>query len=71
MIELLLGVDFELGGDVHVFGATEHLGVDHVGDDRLIFAGKVFVQQLCEAVAGNFIFVCGRYGLSHLFSPLN
>ncbi len=55
MIELLFGVYFELGGDVHVLGAGEHLGIDHVGDDGLIFAGKVFVQQLREAVAGNFV----------------
>src|ERR1700758_4170233 len=27
MIELLLGVNFELGGDVHILGATEHLGI--------------------------------------------
>jgi hypothetical protein len=59
MIELLFGVYFELGGDVHVLGAGEHLGIDHVGDDGLIFAGKVFVQQLREAVAGNFVFICG------------
>ena len=39
MIELLLGVDFELGGDVHVLSAAEHLGIDNVGDDGLIFAG--------------------------------
>ena len=44
MIEFLFGVDFELGGDVHVLGAAEHLGIDDVGDDGLIFAGKVFVQ---------------------------
>ena len=57
MIELLLGVDFELGGDIHVLGAAEHLGIDYVGDDGLIFAGKVFVQQLREAVAGDFAFL--------------
>ena len=44
MIELLLGVDFELSGDVHVFGALEHLGIDDVRDDGLIFTGQVFVQ---------------------------
>ena len=46
MIELLRGVEFELGGDIHVLGAAEHLVIDDVGDDGLIFAGKVFVQQL-------------------------
>jgi len=55
MIELLLGVDFELGGDVHVLGTAEHLGIDHVGDDGLIFAGKVFVQQIRKTVAGNLV----------------
>ena len=43
MIEFLLGVDLELRGDVHVLGAGEHLGIDYVADDRLIFASKVFV----------------------------
>ena len=71
MIELLLGVDFELASDVHVLGAAEHLGIHYVGDDGLIFAGKVLVQQLREAVAGNFVFVCGGFGLSHLLPPLN
>ena len=51
MIELLLGVNFQLSGDVHVFGALEHLGIDDVGDDGLIFARQVFVQQLRETVA--------------------
>jgi len=40
MIELLLGVDFELGGDVYVLGAAEHLGIDYVGDDGLDIRGK-------------------------------
>ena len=44
MIELLLGMDFKLRGDVHVFRALEHLGIDDVGDDGLIFAGQIFVQ---------------------------
>src|SRR5450830_533094 len=71
MIKLLLGVDFELGGDVHVLGAAEHLGIDYVGDDGLIFAGKVFVQQFRKAVAGNLVFVCGGFWLCHLIPPLN
>ena len=44
VVELLFGVYFELRGDVHVFGAFEHRGIDHLGDNRLIFARKVFVQ---------------------------
>ena len=43
-------LEFELGGDIHVLGAAEHLGIDYVGDDGLIFAGKVFVQQLRKVV---------------------
>ena len=30
MVELLLGVDFELGGDIHVLGSTQYLGIDDV-----------------------------------------
>jgi hypothetical protein len=69
VIELLLGADFELSGDVHVLRAREHLGIDYVGDDGLDFAGKVFVQQLREPVAGNFVFICGGLGLSRLVPP--
>src|SRR6266478_7076155 len=67
IIKLLLGVGFELRGDVHVLGAAEHLGIDHISYDRLIFAGKIFVQQLREAVAGNFVFV--GFGFSHVIPP--
>src|SRR4029450_13857445 len=67
MIELLLGVDFELSSDVHILGASEHLGIDHVGDDGLIFASEVFVQQLRETVAGSFFLYDGRLGLGHYF----
>jgi hypothetical protein len=38
-------VYFKLVGNVHVFGALEHLRVDKVCDGRLILAGKVFVEQ--------------------------
>ena len=67
MIELLLGVNFQLSGDVHVLGALEHLGIDDVGDDGLIFAGKVFVQQLSELVPGYFVGFLFR----HLIPPLD
>ena len=40
MVEFLLGVDSELIGDVHVLRALEHLRVDDVGDDGLIFARR-------------------------------
>ena len=67
MIEFLLGVNFELSGDVHVFGALEHLGIDDVSDDGLIFAGQVFVQQLRETVRGDFVGFLFR----HLIPPLD
>jgi hypothetical protein len=43
MVKLLLSVDFELTSDVHIFGAAEHLGIDYVGDNGLIFTREVFV----------------------------
>ena len=67
MIELLLGVDFELSGDVHVFGALEHLGIDDLRNDGLIFTGQVFVQQLRETVPGDFVGFLFR----HLIPPLD
>jgi len=70
MIEFLFGVEFELSGDIHVLGAAEHLGIDDVGDDCLIFTGKIFVQQLRKAVAGDLVFVCDGLGLSHFIPPL-
>jgi hypothetical protein len=69
MIELLPGVDLELSGDVHVFRAFEYLRIDYVGDDRLILAAQIFIQQLRETIAGNFVFLgFGRY---HLIPPLS
>src|SRR5438874_435004 len=53
MVQLLFGVDLELAGDVHVLGAAEHLGIDDVGDDCLVLAGQVLVQELRELVAGD------------------
>src|ERR1044071_1739234 len=55
MIQLMLGVNFELSGDVHVFGALEHLGIDGVWDDSLILTSQAFVQQPRELVASNSI----------------
>src|SRR5262245_28535356 len=70
MIELLLGVDLELSSNVHILGASEHLGIDHVGDDGLILASEVFVQQLRQTIAGDFFLDDGRLGLGHYFLPL-
>jgi hypothetical protein len=41
-------VDGELISDVHVGRAFEDLGVIYVGDDGLILAGEVFVEELDE-----------------------
>jgi len=69
MIQLLFGVDFPLRGDVHVLGAAEHLRINYVGNDGLVFAGEIFVQQLCQTVAGNFILCCTGFGCNHLVPP--
>src|SRR5262245_21171412 len=42
--EFFPGVDLKLFGDLHVFRALEHLRIDDVRDDRLIFARKIVVQ---------------------------
>ena len=57
MVEFLFGMDFELRRDVHVLRATEYLGINNLGDDRLILAGQVFIQEFRELVTGNFVFV--------------
>ena len=57
--ELFGGVDFELAGDVHVLRALENLRVVDVGDDGLIFAGEIFVEEVDE------FFAC-EYGLGAL-----
>ena len=53
MLQLLMGVLLELIGDVHIFGALQHLRIDHIGDDRLIFARQVLVQKLRQLISGN------------------
>ena len=70
MIEFLPGVDFKLGGDVHVLRAREHLGINHIGDDRLVLASKVFVQELGEAVTRDFGLASSGFRFSHLIPPL-
>jgi hypothetical protein len=65
VIELLPGVNLKLGGDVHVLGAGEHLGINDIGDDRLVFASEVFVQKLREAVARDVGFAGGGLEIGH------
>ena len=48
MIELLLGVQLELAGDIHVLRSLEHLRIDDVGDDRLVLARQVLVEKVDE-----------------------
>jgi hypothetical protein len=48
-------------------GAAEHLRIDDVRDDGLIFAGKVFVQQFREAVARDFFVICRGFEVSDGF----
>jgi hypothetical protein len=69
VIELLLGMDFQLCGDVHILGAAEYLGLDNVGNDGLIFAGKVFVQQFRQTITGDFVFIWCGFELSHSIPP--
>ena len=51
--ELFGGVDGELVGDVHVRRAFEDLRVVDVGDDGLVFAGEIFVEEVDEFFAGD------------------
>ena len=44
MLELLLGMLFQLRGDVHVLRTLEYLRVHDVGDDRLILARQIFIE---------------------------
>src|ERR1017187_4890021 len=69
MIEFLLGVDFQLGGDVHVLRASEHLRIDHVANDGLIFAGQIFVEQFRQTVARDVDLVRGGFRFRHAVSP--
>ena len=52
VLQFLAGVLLQLVGDVHVLGALEHLRVDDVGDDRLVLAGQVLVEQRGSAARG-------------------
>ena len=65
----LLGVDFELLGDVHVFSAAENLGIDYVGDDGLIFPGKGFRSKARLGDHGKFRFRSRGIFVGHWRSP--
>ena len=53
VLEFLAGVDLEFFRDRHELGALDDLRVDDVGDDRLIFAGEIFVEKFDQPCAGN------------------
>ncbi len=59
--ELFGGVDGELVGDVHVLRAFEDLRVVDVGDDGLVLAGEVFVEEVDEFFAGEGGGWCGCF----------
>jgi hypothetical protein len=46
VFQFLLGVALELLGDRHVLGALEDLRINHVGDNRLVLTGQVFIQKI-------------------------
>ncbi len=50
VLQLLASVHFELRGDVHVLRALEHLRVDDVGDDCLVFPGQILVQAIDQVL---------------------
>ena len=45
VLQLLAGVHFQFRSDIHVRRALERLRVDDVGDDRLVLASEILVQQ--------------------------
>ena len=51
VLQLFAGVHLELLGDIHVRGALERLRVNHVGDDGLVFPGKILVQQIDQLLS--------------------
>lgn len=62
MVELLLGMDFELSGYIHVPRAGEHPGVDDVPDDGRVLAGEVLIQHFsddCEKCSFYFLILTG------------
>src|SRR6202050_5984303 len=44
MAELFVGVLFQFSGYVHILGALQHLRINYVGNNGLIFSGQIFIQ---------------------------
>jgi hypothetical protein len=51
VLQFLGGVLLQFAGNVHVLGALEELGVNHVSDDRLLLAREVSVEQFDQPLA--------------------
>jgi len=49
--QLLGSVLLELVGDAHILRALEDLRVDDIGDDRLVLAGQILVEQFRQLLA--------------------
>src|SRR5262249_61973328 len=56
MLKLLVRMLLELRGYIHIFSALQNLRINHVGNDRLIFARKILVQELCQLFARDALF---------------
>ena len=59
--EFFSGVDGELSGNVHVLRSLEDLRVIYVGDDGLVFAGEIFVEEVDEFLASDGGLGCFRH----------
>ena len=51
MLQFFAGMHGQFVGNAHVLGAFEHLRIHNVGNDGLILALQVFVQQLDQFFA--------------------
>jgi hypothetical protein len=46
MLQLLGGMQFQFGRDLHPFGSPQNIAINDVGNDRLILTGEIFIQHL-------------------------
>ena len=53
VLQLFAGVDLQLLRDRHVLSALQDLRVHHVGNDRLVFASEVAIQEIDQLRAGD------------------
>ena len=60
MLQFFLGMHLQLGGDVHIGSALQHLGIIHIRDDRLVFPGQIFIEQGDELFTGDGGFFFGH-----------